>query len=179
MSMLEVLIATGVMLVIALSILPLLLRSLANNNQGAEATQAAIFVAGELDTRLQLPFDRGEMRVIDGLNERVDVETQALAGDVSIPELVDAPPNRRWADGEPDDPNAMQWRRSVRLRQFSLVDLQPDAGTGITSLDSPLPGGTNAQFVHLKEIEVRVETGRQSGISGVGQDFTVRVLKAF
>ena len=177
--MLEVLIATGVMLVIALSILPLLLRSLANNNQGAEATQAAIFVAGELDTRLQMPFDRGEMRLVDGLTERVEVETQTRQLDVSVPELIDAPPSRRWAAGEPDDPNTMQWRRTTQVRQFSLVDLQPDAGTGITSLDSPLPGGTNAQFVHLKEIEVRVETGRQSGVSGIGQDFTVRVLKAF
>lgn len=177
--MLEVLIATGVMLVIALSILPLLLRSLANNNQGAEATQAAIFVAGELDTRLQMPFDRGEMRLVDGLTERVEVETQTRQLDVSVPELIDAPPSRRWGAGEPDDPNTMQWRRTTQVRQFSLVDLQPDAGTGITSLDSPLPGGTNAQFVHLKEIEVRVETGRQSGVSGIGQDFTVRVLKAF
>ena len=177
--MLEVLIATGVMLVIALSILPLLLRSLANNNRGAESTQAAVFASAELDTMLQLPFDKGRMLIDTGLTEATRLETQESAVGGAVPDLVDPLPSQRWQEGEPTDPTAVQWRRTTRIQQFGLTDLEPNAGTGITSLDTPLPGETAAQFVHLKLLEVQVETGRISGVSGVGQNFTLRVLKAF
>lgn len=177
--MLEVLIATGVMLVIALSVLPLLLRSVANNTRGGEATQAASFAGAQLDALLQMPFDRGPMVLADTTAETVMVETQTLAADVSVPELMVEPPDARWQDGDVADTETMQWRRTTRVRQFGLTDLEPDPGTGLTSLDQPLPGGTAAQFVHLKEVEVRIESGREAGALGAGQDLTIRVLKAF
>jgi len=177
--MLEVLIATLVMSVIALAVLPLLLRGVANNTQGSEASQTAVFASSELESLLQMPFDRGPLVLADGATERVTVETQVLPAATDTPDLVLETPDARWRAGEPTSGEAVQWRRTTRVRQFGLTDLIPDSASGITALDSPLPGGTAAEFVHLKQVEVRIEGGRAAGALGAGQDVTVRVLKAF
>jgi hypothetical protein len=60
------------------------------------------------------------------------------------------------------------------VRQYGITDT--DDGV----LDNPLPGGTEPIFVHLKEVEVRLESERQAGnVLGGGRTFTFRVLKPF
>ena len=179
MSLLEVLIATAVMLVIALSILPLLLRSLANNHRGAEATQVSAFATAQLDELLQMPFDKGSLVIGDGVSEKAWVERQLLSAAVETPQLIAQTPNERWQTDDATAGEVVQWERSVQIQQFSLSDIEADPVSGISSLDTPLTGNTAAELVHLKQVEVRVRGGREAGALGAGQDLTIRVLKAY
>jgi len=66
-----------------------------------------------------------------------------------------------------DAGDAALFTRTTNVRQFS---------TG--ALDTPLDGGAPETGVHLKEISVAVQGGRQGGGLGAGKAITVRVLKA-
>jgi hypothetical protein len=172
-----VLIAGVLVLVIALSTLPLLLRSIANSSRGAEATLVSQFASAELDTGLQLPFDEVPLTLAEGSTELVTSAVQTLeAYDGSS---ILRAPDDTWMDSGITTTDPVLWTRTTRIRQFGLSDLTPIPGSNLTSLDLPLPGGTSPDFVHLKEIEVRILGSRKAGVLGVGQDMTIRVLKAY
>lgn len=181
LSMLEVLIAMVVLMVVALAIVPLLMHAVANNHRSAETTRASGFTASGLETLRQRPWDGSALGLRSGMSEKSWTERQLFLGHSTEEPWVVRTPDVRWRVVEASEPSpgAVHWERTVTVRQFSLGDLEPDPATGLSCLDAPLPGGTPAELVHLKAVDVRVRSGRRAGFLGAGQDSTVRMLRAF
>jgi prepilin-type N-terminal cleavage/methylation domain-containing protein len=161
-SLIEVLIAAGILLVVALGVLPIFAQAIVNNRAGADYTQATNYAKSELERLYALPFSNPLLQVVGDETERVQYFSLA---------------QQKWIDGEAPTADPPLWTRTTTIRQYGLgglVDLDKDGTT-----DDPLPGGTPDTFVHVKEIEVRVESGRSGGPLGAGKRITLRVYKSY
>jgi Tfp pilus assembly protein PilV len=167
-SMIEALIAAAILLIIALGLIPLFTRSILDNNSGNDATQASNHGKTQLEELIQLPFNHQELVVPGGSTQSQVVETWTQ-GDPA--KTGDA--NEGWWTGAPSGKGRSLWTRTTRVRQYNISDLDD------SKLDTPLAGGTQPVFVHLKEVEVQLQSAKQGSILGGGQALTVRVLKPF
>ena len=171
-SLVEAIIASLILLVVALGILPLFTRAMASNFAGAESTSLANMTTERAEELYQLPFDHDLLTVPVGSTERVTVEvwTAPLPTDSSSSSDL----HGYWREANPDDiTNALvEWTRRTRIRQFNINDL-------LTNAPTPLDGGTPAGSVHVKEIDVEVASGRSDGIAlGPNRALRVRLFKA-
>lgn len=166
-SVVESLIASLILLIIALGLIPLFARALRDNTAGADATQASNHGRARLEEYQQLPFNNQSLTLAAGSttlgrNESWAQGTQTDVGDEG------------WFDGAPSGRGLLLWSRTTTVRQFGINDL--DDGR----LNNPLPGGTQPAFVHFKEVEVRLESERpDSSPLGPGREVTFRVIKPF
>lgn len=161
-SLIEVLIAAGILLVVALGVLPIFAQAIVNNRAGADYTQATNFAKSEIERLYALPFSHPDLTVVGDETERVQYFSQE---------------QKIWIDGAapPEDPPL--WTRTTIIRQYGVggfVDLDKNG-----SLEGSLPGGAPETFVHVKELEVRVESGRSGGPLGAGKRITLRVYKSY
>ncbi len=165
-SLIEVLIASLILLILLLGIIPLFVRSSVNRVHGRESSIVSSFARSRAEELLQLPFDHLKLTVPSGDTELDVVEYRVPASDT-------------WSE-DPSLAGQAQWVRTTRVRQFGTVDLlDGDTDGDGNDLDSPLPGGTNPRSVQLKEIQVEVTSPRQGGPLGRGKELSIRVLKAF
>ncbi len=168
-SVVESLIAALILLVIALGLIPLFARALRDNTAGADATQASNHGRARLEEYQQLPFNNQLLTLAPGAltlnrDESWAQGTRASFGDE----------DEGWWPGTPTDRGLVLWTRTTTVRQFGINDL--DDGR----LDNPLPGGAQPAFVHLKEVEVRLESERPvESPLGPGRRVVFRVLKPF
>ena len=178
-SVIESLVAALILLFIALGLIPLFARSLRDNTAGSDSTQASNHGKARLEEYLQLPFNNQSLTLVAGsttlgIDESWSQGVHADLGDA----------DEGWWPGAPTDRGRLLWNRSTTVRQYGITDL--DDGR----LDNPLPGGTQPIFVHLKEVEVRLETERNQGNAvggaftgaselGGGRSLTFRVVKPF
>lgn len=173
-SLVEVLVAMAVLTVVLLSLLPLFHRSMAVNAGGREAGHQSALGRSEVDELLQLPFNHDLLEVEAG-TERTTTEFWSTG-------LPDRLGDEGWRP-EPPPPGAglgqqeeALWQRTVRVRQYSLNGVQDTDGDGVIDrvlgledadrdgvFDNPLPAGTLPAAVHLKEVEVTVESRRGAG----------------
>lgn len=161
-SLIEVLIASGILLVVALGVLPIFAQAIVNNRAGADYTQATNIAKSELERLYSLPFASPELQVVGAATERVDYFSQY---------------QQKWISGPAPTADPALWTRTTTIRQYSLggvVDIDKDG-----AFDPPLPEGTPATFVHVKEIEIRVESGRGGSPLGGGKRITLRTYKAY
>jgi prepilin-type N-terminal cleavage/methylation domain-containing protein len=161
-SLIEVLIASGILLVVALGVLPLFAQAIVNNRAGADYTQATNIAKSELERLYALPFSSPDLQVVGEATERLQYFSQY---------------QQKWIDGAAPAADPPLWTRTTTIRQYGVggvVDIDKD---GV--LDPPLPEGTEAAFVHVKEIEIRVESGRGGGPLGGGKRITLRTYKAY
>jgi hypothetical protein len=166
-SLIEAVIASFLLLVIALGLIPLFTRSIVDNSSGNDSTQASNHGRTHLEALIQVPFNSQQLSVAAGqpFSQRIDSWAQG-----SPDELGDA--SEGWWPGVPTDRGQVLWQRTTRVSQYSLSDL--DDGV----LDDPQPGGAQSTFVHLKMVEVVLDSQRSAVIGG-GRDFTLRVIKPF
>jgi prepilin-type N-terminal cleavage/methylation domain-containing protein len=160
-SLIEVLIASGILLVVALGVLPIFAQAVVNNRAGADYTQATNYAKSELERLYSLPIDSPDLEITETETVRVQYFLQA---------------KKEWVTALPAD-DVPLWTRTITLRQYSLggvIDVDKD---GV--LDPPLPAGTPVAFVHLREIEVQVQSGRAGGPFNTGKRITLRVFKAY
>lgn len=158
-SLVETVLASLILLVVALGVLPLFSRAMASNQAGAESTSLANMATAGAEELYQLTFDHPLLTVPGGATELVREEAWTKEAG-------------RWialADVEDDD--LVLWNRTTRVRQFNINDLLDGA-------PAPLEGGTPAGSVHVKEIEVEVGSPRAGGPLGRGRSLTVRLFKA-
>lgn len=158
-SLIETILASLILLVVALGVLPLFTRAMASNRAGADSTSLANMATAGAEELYQLPFDHALLTVPDGATELVREEVWTRQ-------------RERWLDpaslvsGED-----VLWRRRTQVRQFNVNDL-------LDGDETPLPGGTPAGSVQIKEIEVEVASARGNGPLGRGRGLTVRLFKA-
>lgn len=172
LSLVELLIAMGILSFIAIGIVPMLMSSLASNNRGWEATEAANFGKSFLDPLLQAPYEVPALTVNVGATELTDTMSYS-AGQLAV--LGDA--DEGWHDGAPVDKGQLSWTRDTRVRYFQTDSLPPWPGG--TANPVPLDGGTDISQVQLKEIQVRLTTVRTGGMLGGGQRVTFQVYKSY
>jgi len=172
LSLVELLIAMGLLSFIAIGIVPMLMSSLASNNRGWESTQAANFAKSYLDPMLQAPYESDVLKVPGTATELTATESFS-AGQLAV--LGDA--DERWHAGEPTDQGQLMWKRNTRVRYFRTDDL-PNWPGG-TANQTPLSGAVDQSEVEYKEIQVQLTTVRTGGALGAGQRVTFQVFKAY
>jgi type II secretory pathway pseudopilin PulG len=165
-SIIEALIAAAILLIIALGLLPLFSRSISDNVSGNDASQATNGGRTELEELLLVPFNNDRMTVPGGaaMAETKDSWASGLADKTGDTD------EGWWTD--PAGHGTVLWSRTSQVRQYTISDLAD--GT----LDTPLPGGTQSTYIHLKELTVTVENPKKN-LFGNGQGITLRVLKPF
>jgi prepilin-type N-terminal cleavage/methylation domain-containing protein len=165
-SLIEVLIAMALTGLLLIGVLPLFTKSMSNNVEGNQLTEVTNRARLHVEELMALRVDDEVLTVPDGADELLLVE-------------LFSPTQKRWiAEAQyPDDSDPL-FTRTTRVRQFNMSALSQ------TDLefedDEILPGGTPASQVEIKEILVRVNTGRPSLMSLMGRQkaVTLRVLKS-
>jgi Tfp pilus assembly protein PilV len=143
-SIVEGLIASVILLIVILGVLPLVSQSMVNNAQGNNATQEANASTDSIEQLLSLPFNAPAMTIAAG--------TSSLVADSY--QLFDS---SAWQGGVYTGSGTPQYRRTVTVEQFSVTDL--DGETDFT-LDTPLDGSTLPGSVGFKRIQVQIQSQR-------------------
>ncbi len=152
-SLVEVLVASVILLVISLGMVPLFTRSITSNVEGFESTEVANHAKSRAEEFLQYDFNAPSLTLAVGNDAREIVDYYAdQAGD--------------WVDTVPAADVAL-FTRTTRVRQFSFSDLT-----------TPLEGGTPLDAVHLKEIMVTIQGAGVGGSFGTDKQISVRVFKS-
>lgn len=183
-SLIEVLMAMGLLVIVVVSLLPLFSRSVIENLEGKESTLSTNHARSELETHKQLTFNNWELDIPVGNTERVtDAEwTQATPSQIGDERWVtDAPP------GE-----LVPWTRTTRVRQFGINGVADTDLDGVIDqirglededfdgrFDNLLIGGTSPSAIHLKEVRVEIEAAKQWSQAGAPAESTMRLIKAY
>ena len=169
-SMVEALIAAGVLLIIAVGLLPLFTRAISDNASGNDATQSTNNGRTRLEEMLAPPFLHTALTVPAGgtQKEALDIWTQ---GDPD--QTGDS--NEGWAAPNASGRGRTLWNRATRVRQYSIDAL----ADGDFDDSDRLSGSAQAIFVHLKEVEVAIDNPKQGSILGTGQGVTLRLVRPF
>jgi prepilin-type N-terminal cleavage/methylation domain-containing protein len=170
-SLIEVLIGAAILLVIAAGIAPLFTEAMKSNQSGREATEVSGYAISKLEEFLQLPFTSPKLVPLGGATERVYVDYYSFRDKVwrCRKDPVECPGGQT----EAQDPG--QWTRTTTIRQYEIV---LDPSTHDVTYNGPLPGTAAPDSVHLKEIDVVVDTPRTGGPLGPGQRISVRAQKS-
>lgn len=155
-SLIEVLVASAILLVIALGLVPLYTRSIRSNVEGFDYTHVSNFAKSRAEEYRQLPFASPDLTVPAGSTE------------LEVPDFYSQAQHRwmdeaEWAAKSAGD--VALFTRTTTVRQF-----------GVGDLTTPIEGGRPA---HLKEITVAVQGSRETGhVFGGGKAIAVRVFKS-
>lgn len=161
-SLIETIVASLILMVVALGVLPLFSRAMVSNFSGAESTSLSNMASGRAEELYQLPFDHAELTVPAGSTERLVDECWTAEDGHWIAGTA--------AEAEAEDKQVL-WTRQTRIRQFNVNDL-------LTNTPTPLDGGTPPGSVHVKEIDIEVASERTDGILGPNRSLRVRLFKA-
>ena len=168
-SVVESLIAALILLIIAMGVIPLFARALRDNTTGADATQASNHGRARLEEFQQLPFNNQDLTLAPGALSLASGESWAQGTRDTFGDADEG-----WWPGTPSGRGLLLWTRTTTVRQFGMNDI--DDGR----LNTPLAGGTQPAFVHLKEVEVRLVSQRPlSSPLGPGRQVVFRMLKPF
>ena len=174
-SLIEVLIALAMLFVIAMMLMPLFSQSMVLNLAGREYGVAANFVRSGQEELTQVDYHGTRLGVTAGTEGVDEAFWVARAPDFTVPDGVDVERTYgEWVGGGDVGSATPLWEREIRVRQFSVGDVQDDF-----SLDDPMPAGTDPQFVHLKEIRIAVEGAREGGPLGPARGLVVTRVRAF
>jgi len=182
-TLLELLVAAGLLLVVLVGLLPLFMRSILENVEGRESTQVSNHGRSELEIFKQIRFNNPELDITAG-NETV-VQQYWTRPD---PHYVG---DEKWVDTVPVGELGL-WDRTTTIRQFGINGVIDNDLDGIIDqiigledadfdgyLDNPLAGGSLPGAIHLKEVDVQIESQAEHAIAGEPVDIRMRGLKAF
>ena len=159
-TLIEVLIASALLMVVTLGLLPLYVRSIGDNAAGAESTRLTNFARSRIEEYSQLDFNSPELTI--------DTGSAKVVSDYYSHYY------REWRDGTPPAADPPAFVRTVTVRQYNataLQDLRLDPAEA-------LPNGTGNSFVHLKEVVVVIQGTRQLALLGPAQRITLRIVKS-
>lgn len=168
-TLIEALVAAGLLLIIAVGILPLFVRAIVDNAAGNEYTQVSNHGKSRAEELYQLPFNSPPLAIAIGSQEATTDEWWSQDQAAWQPGVVPDPP--------PAGDLAL-WGRQTVIRQYSVSAIDDDPGTVDLLHTDALDGGENPDFIHLKEIEVTVDSTRDQGPLGAGKQIRLRTFRA-
>lgn len=187
-SLVEGLIAAALLLVIAVSVLPVFTRALESNIAGGRSSQLSTFVSADIEAVNQMLVDRDDWSVAATGGVR-DLGTMywdigPLFGAAGVPDRLG---DEEWIADPATAQGPVMWSRNVSVRKYSLSDLQILAGTDVAEdelaavgnpmlLDQPL---TEDDDAHLVEVRVTIRENRAALPAASGQRITVSHFRAF
>ncbi len=191
--LIEGLIATALLLVVAVSTLPLFTRALENNLSGGRSSQLSTFVVGDIESVNQTPVDQDAWMVGTTPEGVLDLDSRywdmGPLYDTDTPNFLG---DEKWIASEDEAEGLILWSRSASVRKYSLADIQivisSDAGGVVTGgddpsadfspmlFDNPLTDDSNA---HLTEMRVTIREQRGTLAASTGRGMTVGHFRAF
>lgn len=183
-SLVEVLLGLVILLVALIGLMPLFARSIQQNIEGKQSSEATGHGRTELENLMQVDFNSYLVTIPNTQNE-LSQELYYSQGDPAI--LGD----EWWTPTEPPSEVA-PWRLTSVVRQFQIGGIRDADLDGIMEViegiedanldglpDNPLPGGTDEAFVHLKTLDVTLENRATVVTTGGPTRFELRTFKAF
>ena len=157
-SLIEVLVATAILFIVAARTVPLFTRAMISNQQGSDLNRVANFAGDRAEEFKQYPFGSEPLTVAPSTTKQVYNEYFSQEDD-------------RWLPGtEATAPSGKTplWSRTTTIRYYNVNDLE-------TPLDNGAPPGS----IQIKEIVVAVEGIREAGSPlGPSKKIAVRLYKA-
>jgi Tfp pilus assembly protein PilV len=144
-SIVEGLIASVILLIVVLGVLPLVTQSMANNVQGNTSSEQANGIVDGLEELLSLPFNAPEMTVASGQPSLVSTDHRDLD-------------ERRWQAGA--GTGTQQFTRTSTVEIFTVNDIDND---GDYTFDTPQDGSiavTDPGTVAFKRIQMTIDAAR-------------------
>jgi hypothetical protein len=182
-SMIEVLIAAALLLFIALGLVPLFARSIVNNATGSDYSQATNGNRSRVEETLQIPFNSQILNLPTGETEVETYDFWAKGNSEKVGDSYEG----WWPSADetpPSDKGQVLWQRRVVTHQYNmnsfakddLVLTEDEQEPGVPEREPGVP--EYSPFIHLKEIEVILESERSDALGG-GRRVAFRVLKPF
>ncbi len=163
-SLVEVMVASLILLVLILGVLPLFTRSMINNQAGNDYTKLSNHGKSRVEEFFQLRFDDPRLTIAGGGTEATFDDYWSISSE-------------KWLPG-PAPAGDSEWNRTVTVRQFNLgTSIDKDTTTVDFQATAALDGGADAISVHLKEILVEVERA-EGGPLGPQRRIVLRTLKS-
>jgi prepilin-type N-terminal cleavage/methylation domain-containing protein len=166
-SLVEVLIALALTGFLMIGVLPMFAKAMSNNVEGNQLTEVTNRARAHLEELMGQPFDSPDLTVPNGEDELLVRELWSSG-------------QERWFE-ETDFPSGERplFTRVTIVRQFNLTAVS-DTDFELET-DETVPGGTSPALVHLKEIEVRVNSGPPTLLAMLGRSksINIKALKAF
>ena len=182
-TLLELLVAAALLLVVLVGLLPLFMRSIMENVEGRESTQVSNHGRSELEIFKQVRFNNPELDIPAG--------TETVVQQYWTRPDPDYVGDEKWVDTVPVGELGL-WDRTTTIRQFGINGVIDNDLDGIIDqiigledadfdgyLDNPLAGGSLPGAIHLKEVDVQIESQAERAIGGEPVDIRLRGLKAF
>ncbi len=166
-SVIEALIAAGILLIIAIGLIPMFTQSILNNAAGSDSSQSSTFAKDELENLQEMNFNTPDLLLVGATTElsSVDYWTQGTA---SIGDEA-------WTSTMPTTVRP-RWTRTTRVAQYSIGAF--DDGALVPA--ERKTGSTQPIEVHFKIVEVQLDSGKQA-TSGLppGPRLVYRIIKPF
>lgn len=157
-TLVEALVGAVVVLLVGLGTLPMFTRAMAHNRIGKDATEVSNLAVDRLEGLVELPFNHPDL-------------TLAAGTELTTEEYFWIPTGTWEPYPLPDSLVGVKYVRSITVRQYALAALDD----GLLETSEALSWDAPPTFVHLKEIEVRVE--QQGALFGPSKRIAVRTLK--
>ena len=182
-SLIEVLIAMGVVVIAVVGLLPLFMKSVVENIEGKESTIVGNHGRTEIESYNELSFNNWELEITAG--------TERMVQEFYTTGAPDYRGDESWVATVPAGEIA-PWQRTTTVRQLGInrvvdtdldgiidqiVGLEDDDYDGV--FDNLLPAGTTPGAIHLKQLEVDFQGQKRWSQGGDVAQILVETLKAF
>ncbi len=190
-SLVEGLIAAALLLVVAVSVLPLFMRALESNTRGGRASQVTTLVTAAIEEINQATVDRADFQLTgseSGIRETGTMywDMGALYEEGSPAKLGDA----EWIADDTTASGPVLWSRDLDIRKYSFADVHTSIKVGdqeLTTLgdprwfDSPLETDDDGDLynAHITEFRVHIVEDRDGIPLDSGQRMTVGHFRTF
>ncbi len=190
-SLVEGLIAAALLLVIAVSVLPLFMQALVSNTRGGRSSQLTALVNAELESLNQATLDNPAWQLTGSGTETLELgtrfwDTGHLHSEANPAQLGD----EGWVDTRGAAAGPVVWSRDLTLRKYSYADVHTTIDVGAATLstlgdprlfDSPLQTDDDGDIysAHITEFRVHIIEDREGVPLGLSQRMTVGHFRAF
>lgn len=182
-SLIEVLIAMGIVVIAIVGLLPLFMRSVVENIEGKESTMVGNHGRSQLESLNELTFNNWELEINAG--------TERTTQDFYTTGAADRRGDESWVTVVPGG-EISPWTRDTTVRQMGINGVIDNDLDGIIDeirgledadfdgeFDNPLPAGTTPGAIHLKQLEVQITGEKEWSQGGAASELTVETVKAF
>lgn len=199
-SLLEALFSSVLVLVIAVSILPLFMRALESNTAGGRSSQISTLVIGQIEENNQGLVDRPDWQLTGAAVSALSLPTRFWdTGRVYHDDLVrDQLGDEKWIDAADTPEGPLMWASNITVRKYTFADVHIglDVSGSLSVIghpqlfDTPLrtDSGGRIHNSHFTELTMSIVESRAwdsddglvyAAFLGKGQRITIGHLRAY